>query len=226
MSDLEQIVNGVEPEQAETPEQEPVVEAAPEETPEPQAEPEPKQEPQMVPVGVVQELRQELRELKALATPRAEPVPAPDVFEDQAGFTDHIGQQVNQQVMKVKLDISEEMTRAANGDEKVDAALAAFQAKQDPALYQSVMGSRNPWGEMVKWHDAQQIADEIGNDPAGYRLKVEAEVRAKLEAEMVAKQATAAAAKLAPSMANVTGTGGGPRTTWTGPAPLTSVIPE
>jgi hypothetical protein len=228
MSDLEQIVDGVEPEQNE-PE---VVEAA---DPDQEASEatevaeEPKPEPKSeatVPLAALLEVRQELQALKNLATPKPEPTPAPNVLEDQEGFQKYVGQQLNQQVTNVKLDISEEMTRAAHGDEKVDAAFAAFQAAQDPTLHQSVMQSRNPWGEVVKWHERQTVAAEIGDDPEAYKAKLETEIRQKLEAEMVAKQARDTAGKFAPSMANVTGTGGGPKSNWTGPTDLTSIVGE
>lgn len=230
MSDLSEIIDGAEPEVTPeptvevTPEVTPEADLAPEVTPEPEAKPEP-----TVPLAALLEVRQELQGLKSqmqTAAPQQPPAPAPDVLENQAGFEAHMGRQISQQVNNVKLDISEEMTRAAHGDEKVDAAFSAIQASNNPALQQSILQARNPWGELVKWHDQQQIAAEIGNDPAAYRAKVEGEVRAKIEAEMVAKQAKEVTAKAAPSMADLTGTGGGPRTTWNGPASLSSVLPE
>lgn len=231
MSDLDQIINGDQPEPTEevtTPQEAPEAEATPdvEAAAEPvQEAPETQKEPHMVPVAVVESLRAELRDLKAAVTPKPEPVPVPDVLEDQQGFQAHLGNQIVQQVTTAKLDISEEMTRNAHGDEVVDAAFQAFQAKQDPALYQSIMSARNPWGQLVKWHQAQTIAQEIGDDPAAYKAKVEAELRQKIEAEMVAKQVSAAAAQPAPSLAHVTGTGGGaPRTQWAGPTPLDAVL--
>jgi hypothetical protein len=86
MSDLEQIVDGVVPEQetpAVEPTPEPVQAAEPEPTPEPTPELKP-EAPAMVPVGVVQELRQEIRELKSLATPRPQ-APKPPEFLDPEG---------------------------------------------------------------------------------------------------------------------------------------------
>lgn len=221
-SDLDQVLSGEQPEVVAEPEAAVEAEVVVEEpAPEVAAAPEPKPEPapETVPVAVVQELRRELRELKQAAMPR----PQTPEFIDPEGMG-YMQQQVQQISQNVKLDISEEMARSQHGDEKVDAAFAAFQAKDDPGLNQTVMASRSPWNEVVKWHEQQQVAAEIGGDPAAYRANLEAELRTKIEAEMVTKQAQARAAQVAPSMANVTGTGGGPKTTWTGPTPLGSVI--
>lgn len=233
MSNLDQIINGEQPEQetpveVTAPEPEPTEVEATQDAEKPEAEaeaPAHKDEPQTVPVGVVQELRRELRELKAAQSQR-EATPPPDIFEDPKGYQDYVQMAVQNRVDNVKLDISEEMTRTQHGDEVVDAAFSAFQQASDPALHQQILNSRNPWGSLVKWHQGQELAREIGGDPAAYKAKVEAELRAKIEAEIATKQARDAAGKFAPSMANVTGTGGGPKTNWTGPASLSSVLGE
>ncbi|MFV1536945.1 hypothetical protein [Phaeobacter sp. JH204B] len=238
MSDLEQILNGEQPQgdapqtpevtPEATPEAPEAVEAA---TPEPApvTEPEPAKAdaPEMVPVSVVSDLRAQLRELKLQQQQQPPaPQPKPPEFIDPEGMG-YMQQQVQGMAQEVKLNFSEEMTRQQHGDETVDAALAAFkaQAGTNPALHQAILAERSPWGAMVKWHQQQQVAQEVGNDPAAYREKLEKEIRAKIEAELVTKQAQEKAAQAAPSMANVTGTGGGPKATaWGGPTPLDKVI--
>lgn len=227
MPDLDQIVNGVEPVEPEA--AEPVVEV--EAAPEPDVAEEPKTEPEAkpettVPLAALLDVRKELQELKSLATPKPEPVAAPDVFEDPKGYSAHMQSQIQQVTNNARLDFSEDMARTTHGDAVVDAAFEAFKAKSDPATQQAIMATRSPWNEVVKWHQQQTIADEIGNDPTAYRAKIEAEVREKVEAEMVAKQAKDKAGQLAPSLADVTGTGGGPKSNWTGPTSISSVLPE
>lgn len=229
MSDLQSIIDGDSTPVEETPQvEETQVEAEPEATvepvaEEPVAEPVAQEEPKMVPLAALTEVRRELQEMKQ-RLPQPPAPQAPDIIDDQQGYQQFLQTQVGQQVQNAKLDMSEEMARGAHGDETVDAAFAAFQAANDPSLVQELMAARSPWNEVVKWHARQTVAQEIGSDPAAYKAKVEAEVRAKVEAEMVAKQARDNAGKFAPSMANVTGTGGGPKTTWAGPTPLDQAI--
>ena len=84
----------------------------------------------------------------------------------------------------------------------------------------------SPFHAAVEQFNKHRVAQEIGSDPDAYKAKLEAELRGKIEAELVAKQARDAAGKFAPSMANVTGTGGGPKANWAGPASLSSVLGE
>ena len=227
MSDLEQIVDGVEPE-TEAPE---VVEAAPEEvvadapevTEEPETQPEPKAEP-TVPLAALLEVRQELRDLKTLAAPKAAPTPPPDVFEDPQGFSQHMQRQLEAATTSQKLEMSKFMAEREFGAEQVQAMYDYFE--QHPDQSQAFRNSPSPYHAGMEHYNKHRVAQEIGSDPAAYREKLEAEIRTKLEAEMVAKQARDNAGKFAPSMANATGTGGGPKSNWTGPADLTSILGE
>lgn len=227
MSDLEQILDGVEPEAAETPaEPEAVqVEEATAETTEPEkVEPEPEkaEEPQTVPVAVVQELRRELRELKAQ---RQQPEqPAPDMFENPDGYRDYMQNVVRSAQTGTKLEMSRFMAEREFGKETVEAAFEYF--NQHPEQSGALLQHASPFHAAVEHFNKHRIAQEIGGDPEAYRAKLESELRAKIEAELVAKQARDAAGKYAPSMANVTGTGGGPKTNWTGPTSLDAVLGE
>jgi len=224
MSDLEQIINGEQPEPIAEPAEE--TKAEPNTPVEPEPTPDPVEDTRDNEISglktALAETRGELRALKQQSQPQPEPPQAPE-FVDPEG-TAFIQQQVQTIAQNMRLDASEEITRGQHGDEVVDAAFAAFQANASPGDKQAVMAARSPWGEVVKWHQRQTIAQEVGDDPAAYRARIEKEVRAQVEAEMVAKQAQDKAAQAAPSMANVTGTGGGPKTAWAGPTPLDSVI--
>lgn len=229
MSDLEQIVDGVEPEQEapqveETPEPEQGAEPEPQPEPKPEAkEPEPKPE-QTVPLAALLEVRQELQALKSLATPAPTPTPIPDVFEDPQGYSKHMRDEVHNATTHTKLEMSRFMAERDFGKDQVDAMFKYFD--QHPEQSQQFLSSPSPFHAGMDFFNQQRVAVEIGNDPAAYKAKLEAEARVKVEAEMVAKQARDAGGKFAPSMADVTGTGGGPKSTWTGPADLTSILGE
>jgi len=231
MSDLEQILSGEqpEPETEETPaepESEQVEEQA--EVEEPKAEvaepaPEKVDEPQTVPVGVVQELRRELRELKAAQNKQPEQ-PAPDIFENPEGYRDHMQNAVKSATTSTKLEMSRFMAEREYGKDTVDAAFEYF--NQHPEQSGALLQHASPFHAAVEHFNKQRVAEEIGSDPDAYKAKLEAELRKKIEAELVTKQVRDAAGKYAPSMANVTGTGGGPKSNWTGPTSLESAIGE
>ena len=223
MSDLEQIVDGVEPApeaEAVTPETSEAP-AEPQAAPEPETPPEPQaQEPEMVPHHVVGKLRQELRGLKAQLAAAQQPQPQAPEFVDPEGAA-HFQQQIAMMQANFAAEKSEMMARVNHGSDAVDAALQAAEAA---GVVDQFRGQQDPWGALAKWHKSTLVQQEIGDDPAAYKAKVEAEIRAKVEAEMVAKQAQEKAAQSAPSMANVTGTGGGPKTAWAGPTSLDSLL--
>jgi hypothetical protein len=185
-----------------------------------QAEAEPaKAEEPTVPVAVVQELRRELRELKAMQNP---PKPAPDVFEDPNGYSEYMQHAVKNAATRTKLEMSRFMAERDHGKEAVEAAYAYFDAHPEQSA--ALLNEPSPFHAAVEVFNRQRVAQEIGSDPEAYRAKLEAEVRAKVESEMVAKQARDNAGKFAPSMANVTGTGGGPKSTWAGPTPIDRIL--
>ncbi len=232
MSDLDQILNGEQPEvetaeppaepEAEQPEaQAEDVETEEAETTEPEAEPEKAEEPQTVPVAVVQELRRELRELKAQQQPEK---PAPDFFEDPEGYRNYMQDAVKNATTSVKLEQSRFMAEKEFGKETVDAAFEYF--NQHPEKSQALLQHPSPFHAAVEEFNRQRVSEDILKNPDEWVAEKEAELRKKIEAELVAKQAKDEASKLAPSMANTTGTGGGPTNNWTGPPALEEVIGE
>lgn len=230
MSDLDQILSDEpiaveEPEQVEQEASEPEVEP---ETVSAEPEAEDSRDKQIAGLqAALSEVRGEVRTLKA-KEPEPEPERVPDVFEDQLGYNEYQDAKVAREVTKVKLDLSEEITRAAHGDEKVDAAFSALQASQDPAVFHSIMQTRNPWGELVKWHEKKSLLTEIGSDPDAYRARIEAEVRAKLEkeamqsAEKVAE--TVSQVANAPSLASDPNLGTRAAPEWGGPPSLNDIL--
>jgi hypothetical protein len=243
MSDLQQILDGENTETVET--AEPVVEDIAEELPEvteklAEKEPDPELKPktkheETVPLAAFLELRKELGEVKSMVTPKPQATPAPDVFDDPQGYQKHMQAEVQNvttaaraevqnATTAAKLEMSRFMAEEKFGKEAVDAMVAYY--NDYPEQTAAFLKAPSPFHAGMAHFNSQRVAKEIGDDPTAFREKMKAELRAEIEADMVAKQARDGAGKFAPSMANVTGTGGGPKTTWSGPTPLTSLIGE
>lgn len=165
---------------------EPVVEApevkeelpqpAVEEPPVAQVAPEPEAAPQkapvMVPIGVLHEVRDELKQVKQkIATYEQAQQPAPnveipDMLDDPEGFANYQAVTFQNATLNVKLDMSEELVRQSKGDELVDKARdwALDQFQRRPAFQQEVLGQRNPYGYLVQQYEREQIASTVTAD--------------------------------------------------------------
>lgn len=231
MSDLDQIINGEQPEPEAVPEEvaaEPVAQEAEIEAaqPEPEAEePAKEPEPEMVPASVVGGLRSEIRELKAVMSQAnaPEPEPMPDIFEDATGAIQHQLQPIQQQLQAQKLQMSRFHAEREFGKEVVNDAFEFF--NENPGLSHALLEEASPFHAAVDIFNQHKVAKEIGNDPEAWRNAEREKMRAEIEAELVAKQAREVAASVAPSMANLNGTGGGVKPSqWDGPTPIDKVI--
>jgi len=133
-----------------------------------------------------QRAERELEEWRRRATPPPAPPVRPDVFADPDGAFQHIEQQVSEQVTRARLDMSVMMEQASKPDyaEKESAFIEAV--KSNPALYQQMMSDPHPAGFAYRVGSQVLAMREIG-DPAGYRERIEQELREKLEAEYAAK---------------------------------------
>lgn len=222
MADLEQALAG-EDLSVEQPIEQP--EAPEVETPEapPETPPVEEKSEHHVPLPVFMDMKNEVKALRAQLEQQGQPQDqaAPE-FLDPEGAT-FMQQQMQAMYSNMQAEMSESMSRTQHGDQTVDAALQAAQAA---GVVDQFRGGKDPWGKLVKWHKDQQVSQEIGGDLEGYRAKLEAEIRSEIQAEMAAKQVKDMAAKPAPSMADVTGTGGGPKTAYAGPTALGSLLPE
>lgn len=201
----------------------------PELTPEPpepakvEAEPEAKVET-MVPLAALQAERDHARTMKqrldrleaAIAAPR--PLPVPDLLAEPERFQQYVEQTVSQRVNNVEAEMSERFARSQYGAEAVDAAFEAAKAQELTAQF---IGKKDPWGELMKWHKAQTALAEIGDDPAAYRARIEAETRQRIMAEMTAQSVTR---PQAPSLAGQTTLGTRAAPMWSGPTSLEEIL--
>lgn len=138
------------------------------------------------------------------ADPPAAPV-VPNPLEDPAGYHAY-----NQRMLfNERLNISEAMLREAPGVENVDEKLAAFKKAMDanPALRTEFSKQPHPYRWAYEQGAKQLALAEVGDDPAAFRARIEAEVRARIEAEMAGAapaQGAVAAVVLPRSLASAT----------------------
>ena len=132
--------------------------------------------------------------------------------------------QAVQRVENVALNVSERAARTFHGTETVDKAWARVQQEfaQNPALYQQIIGSPDPWDQVVQQGKRLLAMDEIGTDPAAYRKKLEEQIRAEMAAAGPAAAASPAP-QLPESLAGAR-SAGARGTTWTGPTPMENLF--
>lgn len=108
----------------------------------------------------------------------------PDVFENPQGFTQHVNSTVTEAMVTAHLNMSEMLARDKFGDDEVNAAVEAVKAA---GLQQHFVSQRNPYGELVKWHRQQKVAQEIGSDPDAWRAKERAALAEQIRQEVLAE---------------------------------------
>lgn len=128
--------------------------------PAPQEPPAPAVPPGYVPVSALQELRQEIRQLKQAPRP---PEQVPDRYDDPEGYEAYREQQVEQRLLNQTLNVSERFARKEHGAETVDKArdwaLAKFQS--DPLYYQRVMSDADPYEAVVQDWKREQVLSSM-----------------------------------------------------------------
>lgn len=113
----------------------------------------------------------------------------------------------------------------------VDAAEQAFlRAAQsgslDPADYHKVANSPNRYAAAVNWHKQQIAKAEIGDDPAAFRAKLEAEILAKhgLTAEGQTVEPSAKPGVMPSNLSSVRNVGTRSAPVWSGPPSLNDIF--
>lgn len=167
------------------------------------------------------------------------PPPAPDFFESPDAFVDQrLKAQLEQSVNPVRdaLMFNARLTaEAIHTRDTVLTAQTAFDGAMksgqlDPRDYQRVMQSPNPFHEAVQWHQRNSVISEIGTDPQAYREKLRAELLAELQGQGAGQsqpQPTAAQPQAMPT-SFAAARNAGPRTApqWSGPKPLSELMPR
>lgn len=160
----------------------------------------------------------------------------PDWFENPEARTDHqIGQRVApqfEQISQQLLAIAKDNAVTRFTEEKVAEAEQAFISalqsnKLDPADYQKVVGSPNRYAAAVQWHQRQLAQAEIGDDPAAFKAKLEAEIEAKVLEKhgLKAGEVQKAAPSVMPSnLAGARNVGNRAGPAWSGPVPIGDIF--
>lgn len=95
-------------------------------------------------------------------------------------FAQHL-QVMEQRSFNNELNRSERAARSAYGEETVDKAL---QAALTQGVNQMFLNQPDPYAALIQWHRAQELATEIGTDPAAYRARIAQQERERVIAEM------------------------------------------
>lgn len=98
----------------------------------------------------------------------------PDPYDDPAGYSAFVSNAVQQQTLAVKFDLSEEMAKAAHGDEPVEQAKewALQRAGQDAAFKQQMMTSRHPIDWAVRQHQQARDQELLQTDPVAFARQI------------------------------------------------------
>lgn len=153
----------------------------------------------------------------------------PNAFVERQQLIDriHDDRQFNSELNRAEEDLREKI-----GDEEVDKIQAAFaeMVAKDPSLKMEMRRQRAPYKWVQKQVAAYSARAEIGDDPAAYKAKLEAEFRAKWEAERGEQPLTvptrSPAAGLPPSLANARNAAPRSAPAFNGPPPLSDVFPS
>jgi hypothetical protein len=170
-------------------------------------QPQTEQKPNGIPVKAIQEerekrreaeaaaeaLRREVAEIRGMLQAQRQPTPQPQQEQQPASLWDdpdaYLKSQltpVQQQMQEMREMLWESQAQQLHGADKLQAAKAAAEALSDPqqkvALHRQLMVGGNPFDNLVKWHQQQQVMSRIGNDPDAW-LQAEIEKRLNDPAE-------------------------------------------
>ena len=165
--------------------------------------------------------------------PQAKIDPVDRVLTDPTGLVrDEVSphfNQINQTLLAFAKDAAIGRFDEATVDQAEAEFIKAFQSgRLDQADYQKVVSSPNRYAAAVQWHKRQQAQAEIGDDPAAYKAKLEAEIRERVLAEINGGNQQQAQQRQAPVMpsnlagARNVGARSGP--VWSGPASLQDIF--
>ncbi|HKY19572.1 MAG TPA: hypothetical protein VJM31_00010 [Vicinamibacterales bacterium] len=170
----------------------------------------------------VAEYEARLRALEAKANP---PQPPPDPISDPQGFAQTFEQKLQLMEINHRVNTSAAIARMKHAD--FDQALQDWNGliAQDQSLYMQAIQQADPAEWAYQHVKRQQLLREVGDDPASYRQKLEAEIRQKLEAEY-AQRAPAPPVVPAPppSLASARSNGRMSEPVWSGPPPLSDIF--
>ena len=178
-----------------------------------------------------QELQRQLEDAQRRATapppqPQAPPQPPPDPATNPQGWAQHVVQQQQAALLNERLNNSEMMLADKIGAEKLSEYVSEFRnlANADPTLFGKLYSQPHPYAWLTREVDRLRLVRDVGDDPAAFRAKIEAEARAKWEAEAKAQPAPSPAAGMQPSLGTARSVAGRTAGAWTGEPSLEDVV--
>lgn len=142
-----------------------------------------------------EQLRREMAELKGqitLLSQQRQPAPQPQqeqqpatLWDDPENYLKGQLSPVQQQIEEMREMMFENQAAQVHGVEKLQAAKAAAEGLDQVGkanLHRQLMSGGNPFDNLVKWHQQQQVMARIGNDPDAW-LQAELEKRLSDPAE-------------------------------------------
>jgi hypothetical protein len=179
--------------------------------------------------------RQVAELLQRVPIPKQEAPPKPDWYENPEAATRDAVQttvspqieQINQTLLAIAKDNAITRFDEATVNTAEQEFIKALQSKTlDPADYQKVVSSPNRYAAAVQWHKAQLAKAEIGDDPAAFRAKVEAEILAKhgLTQEGGAAQQQQKPPVMPSNLAGARNVGSRSGPAWSGPPSLEDIF--
>lgn len=142
-----------------------------------------------------EQLRREMAELKGqitLLSQQRQPAPTPQqeqqpvsLWDDPENYLKGQLTPVQQQIEEMREMMFENQAAQVHGAEKLQAAKAAAEALDQTGkanLHRQLMSGGNPFDNLVKWHQQQQVMARIGDDPDAW-LQAELEKRLSDPAE-------------------------------------------
>ena len=117
-------------------------------------------------------------ELRAAQAARQSPAEVPDPYDDPDGFKAHIGEQLANQALSQRFDISETMARDKHGDDVVTAAMewGANRAQTNPGFRDEFLSQKNPIDWVVRQQKRDATLADVGDDPDAYVRRRAAEL--------------------------------------------------
>ena len=183
-----------------------------------------------------------MAQLVEAVTPRPEMPAPPDFFDNPEAATRYeVAQTVSPEFERINQTlhaIARENAFQRFDETKVNAAEQAFigalqASRLDPADYRRVVNSPNRYAEAVKWHQRQVARTEIGDDPAAYKARIEAELREQIWSELnggIRARSDAVlrtgrfGGAMPSNLAGARNVGGRGGPAWTGPASLNDIF--
>lgn len=141
------------------------------------------------------------KELNDLRQQRQQPQgQMPSWYENPEQAAQAMQAQFQNEMFQTRLALTETFMRQQHQDFEEVSVIFAEQAKRDPSLIQKLYSHPSPAQYAYQIGKQIQFMQDVGNDPAAYRKKLEDEIRAQIVAEQGGSQQSAPAQSVKPQV--------------------------